>query len=415
MSVDFIPYQTRAMDLKLSDLKRVSKFRHISEYTPESLITGVGLYESVLIDTSGVAIASEDKTMKNRKGFGVKGIHVSVSKDVKALHKFLNSNDPITLPCPICGKDQPFKPLGWINGIDAINEADSHSRGIGYMKLYDPNYKKPDRENDDASLVDRLEYHFGLNEFELSRHNEFDKLDDDGDDFYFILALKCMEGIMHIASDFRRDYVCALNHLHRCSVGFVIEKAVENTPSDWNEDNEEAKKLYANLMHTLVMKKTMQYPSMADMQLFESRKYQRILKDNYGDYRRALGLYASGIGAGSFVYLRRIIESLVEEMHQECVKENSWDEEKYRNLRFSEKIEMLEKDYGKIIIPAELQPVRGKIYGVLSRGVHELSEDECTGLFLFLKDSIDMFLDEKIRLKEREARVKEINQRLQEE
>ena len=51
MSLDFIPYQTRAIDLKLSDLKRVSKFRHISEYTPESLNTGLELYESVLIDT----------------------------------------------------------------------------------------------------------------------------------------------------------------------------------------------------------------------------------------------------------------------------------------------------------------------------------------------------------------------------
>ena len=47
------------------------------------------------------------------------------------------------------------------------------------------------------------------------------------------------------------------------------------------------------------------------------KKYRKILgKEKYGEFGRAVGLYTHGIGIGSYVYLRRIFENLIEEAHQ---------------------------------------------------------------------------------------------------
>lgn len=54
-----------------------------------------------------------------------------------------------------------------------------------------------------------------------------------------------------------------------------------------------------------------QYPSVADLLAPEISKYKSILGKQYREFSKAVGLFAHGIGIGSFVYLRRIIENLV--------------------------------------------------------------------------------------------------------
>ena len=79
-----------------------------------------------------------------------------------------------------------------------------------------------------------------------------------------------------------------------------------------------------------------QYPSLADMQMFNVEKYRSVLgKDSYRDFTRAIGLNANGIGCGAFLYLRRILERLVEEAHQEEKANPSWDEESYEKSRLN--------------------------------------------------------------------------------
>ena len=48
------------------------------------------------------------------------------------------------------------------------------------------------------------------------------------------------------------------------------------------------------------------------------------------------------------------------------------------------------------------------VYGILSKGVHELSEDECKEYFTVLRESIEMILDEKLERLKKEKRKKEI-------
>lgn len=132
-----------------------------------------------------------------------------------------------------------------------------------------------------------------------------------------------------------------------------------------------------------------QYPSKADIEYPELERYEKVIdKGMLADFKRALGLSSHGIGAGAFVYLRRVIEYLVELAHIEKSSTDSFDEGEYNKSRFSEKIAILSDSLPKIIIENK------EIYGILSKGVHELSEQECLDNFDVMKISILAIFDE---------------------
>jgi hypothetical protein len=151
-----------------------------------------------------------------------------------------------------------------------------------------------------------------------------------------------------------------------------------------------------------------QYPSLADLNSDEIKKYRRILGDKYKEFSKAVKLASHGVGIGSFVYLRRIFENLIEEAHQEAIKTNSWNEYDYQKSRMDEKIRLL-KDY----LPEFL--VKNQIlYSILSKGIHELSEDECLKYFGSIKLGIELILDEKLEKLDREAKIKEAEKSISE-
>lgn len=150
-----------------------------------------------------------------------------------------------------------------------------------------------------------------------------------------------------------------------------------------------------------VFQKIGQNPSIADLQKPDIQKYHKILGDEkFKEFSRAVGLVAHGVGIGSFVYLRRIFESLIEEAHQIASKQKGWDEDEYSMCRVEEQIEKL-KDY----LPEFLVKNR-KIYSILSKGIHELSEEECLTHFEALKVGIEIILDQKLEEKKREEKIK---------
>lgn len=145
-----------------------------------------------------------------------------------------------------------------------------------------------------------------------------------------------------------------------------------------------------------------QYPSMADLELHTIKKYRNLLKNDYRDFSKAIGLYSHGIGAGSFVYLRRIFENLIEETRQEATKKPSWDEEAFQHSKMDEKIKMLESYLPSILVENR------KLYSILSKGIHELTEDECLALFPNVKLAIELILDEKIYLLEQQKKTQSV-------
>lgn len=144
---------------------------------------------------------------------------------------------------------------------------------------------------------------------------------------------------------------------------------------------------YIALVEGDVFKKVGQYPSVADLSFPQLDTYKKVMStDDRREFGRALGLYASGIGAGSYVYLRRIFERLLMK-----AKENAGtaiDDQSFNQAHVDEKITML-KDF----LPNMLTN-NPTIYGILSKGIHALSEEECLAYFPVLKECIYMILSE---------------------
>jgi hypothetical protein len=54
-----------------------------------------------------------------------------------------------------------------------------------------------------------------------------------------------------------------------------------------------------------------------------------------------------------------------------------------------------------------------KLYGILSKGLHELSEEECLKYFQTVKIGIEQILDEKIEIAEKKEKAEKARQALQ--
>lgn len=133
-----------------------------------------------------------------------------------------------------------------------------------------------------------------------------------------------------------------------------------------------------------------------------NRELDPPLRDELG---AAVGLRAHGIGIGSYVYLRRIIEVLVEEAHKEAQKQPGWDEESYRRSRMVERIKLLEA-----VLPSTLVG-SADTYAILSKGLHELSEDDCKAHFDVVFQAIQMILRRRAERKEQERLAVELRTR----
>ena len=144
-----------------------------------------------------------------------------------------------------------------------------------------------------------------------------------------------------------------------------------------------------------------QHPSTATLASEEISRYRRILSKDYVELSKAVGLFAHGIGIGSFVYLRRIFENLIEEARQEAQKQQDWDMEKYTRSRMAEKVQMLKGYLPEFVVN------NSSLYSILSKGIHELAEDECMTYFPVVKIGIEIILDAKIE--EIEKRHKQNN------
>lgn len=146
-----------------------------------------------------------------------------------------------------------------------------------------------------------------------------------------------------------------------------------------------------------------QYPSIADLNNNDIVKYRKLLnKEKYNELNKAIGLSSHGIGIGSFVYLRRIFEDLIES----AFSKSQLEEEHFRKARMDEKIQLL-KDFLPVFL------IENKsLYRILSKGIHELSEDECLSMFHIVKVGIELILDEKLEEYEKQKKIEEAKKAL---
>lgn len=145
------------------------------------------------------------------------------------------------------------------------------------------------------------------------------------------------------------------------------------------------------------IEKVGQYPSVASIHIGQVKQYRKVLGESYiRDFTKAIGLAANGVGTGSFVYLRRVFEHLIAEIASEAIKDGEIDKSQYDSSKMDNKLKMLSNHLPEEVL--ENKP----LYGVLSAGIHELSEEDCLRYFSVVRQVIELILDEQehIRLKE---------------
>lgn len=153
-----------------------------------------------------------------------------------------------------------------------------------------------------------------------------------------------------------------------------------------------------------------QAPSLATIQFADiTQKYKNVLnKQELFMLKRAIGLAAHGTGIGSYVYLRRILENLISETYKDNKDSIEISEKDFNDKRIKEKIIAL-----KSFLPSSMAKMT-PLYGILSKGIHELTEKECLAYFDTMKLAIELILRQKIQQKKEKDEETETMRRLQE-
>ena len=410
--------------MEFRELERIDKYKHLSQYDEIQLYTKVCLYEPILISTNDIIL----KKSTERKDV----IEVCASKDIVALEKLWKTTETILLPCAYCGENRPFTQIYASNPRHLLDfKKTSEKKPALMVPLQAEYYTIGDNNLKKLHNAFHPEYTFGNSLLiKLESNSEFLINGELLEPYRVACASLCANTILSQISSIHKDLTCTLSGDHWAFIEFIIKPAVDNTLWERIQAEEskiineqgtmpesliKAKELYNRHKHSLLLVKVGQYPSLQNMLLYDYRKYRNILGNRYADYTLSLSLFSDGIGAGSFVYFRRILESFVEEEHQKCLKkskngelEEPFNEEGYNKLRFNEKMMLLQDKYGVQIIPDELEDIRNEIYGVLSKGVHEYTEEECINKYPAIKYIIDSIIEEKIQRKEREKKLTEI-------
>ncbi len=155
--------------------------------------------------------------------------------------------------------------------------------------------------------------------------------------------------------------------------------------------------------------KISEFPSKYDSVKDTFNDYKKVLdKEKITELSKASQLESFGYAIAALLYYRRIFESIILTTFTESPIENKITEEEFRQKRMNEKIE-----YISDFLP-EYFKVNSHMYGVLSKGVHELEEQECQKYLPIVKTIIFFSLDEAVERRNKEIRKAEMAKKLDE-
>lgn len=142
-----------------------------------------------------------------------------------------------------------------------------------------------------------------------------------------------------------------------------------------------------------------QYPSRMEFERY-IKDYSKVLsKENNRELNSAIGLASHGIGAGAYVYLRRVFERLVFDIfNQEYKGEITLDQ--FKSEEMKNKLRILNIHFNDTIN-------KNLLYGILSKGIHELEETECREYFNIVLQALLIILEAKLEKKEKIKREEE--------
>lgn len=146
-----------------------------------------------------------------------------------------------------------------------------------------------------------------------------------------------------------------------------------------------------------------QYPSRMEFERYV-KEYNKVLsKVDNRELNTAIGLVTHGVGAGAFVYLRRVFERVVfDTFNKELKDKKEITLEEFTDKTMEDKIKFL-KVYFDDSINKKL------LYGILSKGVHELSDEECKEYFNIVLSALIIILEKQLEKKSKVERQNEVN------
>lgn len=273
-------------------------------------------------------------------------------ENVQELYNLIGGHIRISVYCNECKTERVFA-MNSIFFYSFLQDGSIQQRDLSYDLMYYQNMQ----QNSNSTIVKLLN---GTDEWSWTAP-----------------ALQMNTRIIHF------PFVCAMDFNHH--LDFIVE------------------------IHDNTMRKIGQYPSIADISFPELEQYKKVMSEtNRREMRKAIGLFAHGIGAGSYVYLRRIFEDTLDGAKKEAETDinNTVDLTGYEGLRVVDKIDRL-KDY----LP-EMIVNNKTIYGILSKGIHELSEEECLAYFPVLRDCIYAIVQQWEEKRKMEESKKELQKSL---
>lgn len=142
-----------------------------------------------------------------------------------------------------------------------------------------------------------------------------------------------------------------------------------------------------------------QYPSMLSVKGFNFDKYKKQLKKYgaYEDYKNSDLSMSNGFYAGAYTYLRRVYEKQLNYYIEKdgIVIQDCHTETKIKSI--------------KAHFDTRINPLLEDLYRILSKGIHELEEEECKDYYEYLKAVIDMQLQYEKEKYEEEQQSKILN------
>ncbi len=145
------------------------------------------------------------------------------------------------------------------------------------------------------------------------------------------------------------------------------------------------------------------YPSIADLDRGKLFSECNIPKSRIPkELASAIGLKAHGVYIGAYAYLRRVYETLIENARKQAEQDGVLIDD-FGKKHVKEKIKAL-SDY----LPEYMVETRDA-YGILSKGIHELSEEDCETGYDVLYNLIVMILEDQEERRKKELRKKDIS------
>ena len=153
--------------------------------------------------------------------------------------------------------------------------------------------------------------------------------------------------------------------------------------------------------------KLAQYPSLYDVSRDDLKKYQKndlIDKGSFSQLYKAETCASSGYYIAAYTYMRRVYETMLMSVFEQNQEDIGITEEEFRRFHSDKKLEAI-KDYlaidDEIYLP---------LYGLLSAGIHAMTEEQCCEDYTVLKPILLEILAEQKAKKEKAAKRKELKE-----